>query len=116
MARKAVKRAPKPPAGTLPIPPASNVENVPSVYINSAEVLSMNQIDVRIAFNEIVVEGKDDIANVRRANIVMSVPHFIALAQMLAENVHKLASQHFVHPDNASPELRMAIEAGRKTS
>jgi hypothetical protein len=106
MAKKATAKSVTPPAPArknplavaagLILPPAQNVDSVPSVYINNMEMLSMNSIDVRIAFNEVVTEsgpsggGVPTLSRIRRASIVMSPQHFIAMLQMLNLNAQSL--------------------------
>ena len=66
-----------------PIPTVANAADVPSVYANIIEMLSLNHIDVRFAFDEVIVESGNKATNYRRANVVMSVPAFLTMVQIL---------------------------------
>ena len=78
----------------LDIPAPLNIQEVPSSYVNNVEVLGMNHVDVRIAFNEILVE-KGVVTEVkRRSNLVMSVPTFLNMVQILIANANSLKEAH----------------------
>ncbi len=70
-----------------PLPPATNPLNIGSVYVNNVQLASANIFDVRILFNEVVIEEGKRVTVERRANIVMSVSEFMALVQLLNANV-----------------------------
>ena|SRR5271156_4206253 len=65
---------------TLPAP--INPLNVLSTYANNMEI-SATVMDVRIAFNEVIVGPATSITVERRANIVMSHSHFDSLMTVL---------------------------------
>lgn len=71
-------------------PPVINSAEVPSVYVNSLELLSAGEFDVRIGFNEVSVErGADNnpvITSHRKANIVMATEHFFSMLTLLSLN------------------------------
>jgi hypothetical protein len=72
------------------IPPATNPNGVKSVYVNNMEFL-MNSLEARLNFNEII-PGAGPLTVERRASVVMSLPHFLAMAQVMhaqTENVTK---------------------------
>jgi hypothetical protein len=75
---KPSERAPK-------IPATINPDGVKPVYVNNME-LQMNALEARLSFNEII-PGPEGLTVERRASLVMSVGHFLALAQVLAKNV-----------------------------
>jgi hypothetical protein len=100
-------------APSLPIPSPSNASEVPSVYSNIVEVLSMNHIDIRIAFNEVTIEGGNNISTLRRANVVMSVPTFLTMVQILNANAKNLVASQNAQAEAAQAYLQAQIEAGR---
>ena len=83
------------------MPPAANAAEVPSLYVNNVEVLSISTIEVRLGFNKIAVEGKNGTTE-RKANIVMSVPHFIAMTNMFNASATSLTSDG--HGESAQME------------
>jgi len=87
------------------IPAASNALDVPSTYANSIELLSMNGIDVRIAFNEIVIETGNKIRAERRANIVMPTAAFNTMVQVLVINAANLAGAEQQQADHVQALL-----------
>lgn len=100
----------------IEIPRPSNGAEVPSTYVNNFEILSMNHIDVRIAFNEIVIEGADRLSSMRRANLVMPVPIFMALTALLSANARNLA---IVGPQQAHQEqsdIQALIDSGTRNA
>jgi hypothetical protein len=70
--------------GTVAMPTPSNISEVPSVYINNAQILAAGSFDVRLGLNEVSTEdGGKSITLLRKANVVMSVPHFLAMVKLL---------------------------------
>lgn len=67
------------------LPPATNPDNIKSVYVNNME-LFISPMDARLNFNEIISDGKS-IHMERRASVVMPIPHLQAIAQVLAKYV-----------------------------
>jgi hypothetical protein len=65
------------------VPLPTNASEVPSVYANIFEMLSMNHIDVRFGFDEVVLETGNKPTTFRRANVVMSVPAFLTMVQIV---------------------------------
>jgi len=105
-------KPPKPPEGMLAIPAASNALDVPSAYANSIELLSMNWIDVRIAFNEIIVETGNNVRVQRRANVVMPVAAFKTMVQVLIANAARLAASEQQQAEHAQALLQAHLEKG----
>lgn len=87
MASKSPKKA------NLPVPAPANVSEVPSVYVNNFEVLGLSPFDLRIAFNEMQSERDGTVKMVRKANLVMSVPHFVATVELLNTVLADLAKK-----------------------
>ena len=87
MASKSPKKA------NLPVPAPENVSEVPSVYVNNFEVLGLSPFDLRIAFNEMQSERDGTVKMVRKANLVMSVPHFVATVELLNTVLADLAKK-----------------------
>ncbi|HVW86310.1 MAG TPA: hypothetical protein VHB50_16600 [Bryobacteraceae bacterium] len=98
----------------LNIPPADNAGEVPSVYANTIEMLSMNHIDVRIAFNEVVVETGNAVRNVRRANVVMPVPSFLNLVQIVTANAERLMAASRQQAEQAQAVLTASLNPSQK--
>jgi hypothetical protein len=96
----------------LPVPVVSNAGEVPSVYSNFVEILSMNHLDVRLAFNEVAVETGNQVKSFRRANIVLSVPAFMHMLQILNVNAQVLAARVPQEAAAADASIRKDIEAG----
>jgi len=107
-------KLPKPPEGMLAIPAASNALDVPSVYANSVELLSMNWIDARIAFNEIVVETGNNVRVQRRANIVMPAAAFKTMVQVLMVNAARLAASEKQQAEHAQALIQAHLEVGNQ--
>jgi hypothetical protein len=68
------------------------------------DMLSMNHIDVRLAFNEVVIENGGVVRTVRRANVVISTAAFMTMVniinantQILAANMQQSATQAQTH-------------------
>ena len=93
---------------TLPAP--SHTLEVPGVYANTVEILSMNYIDVRIAFNEVVVETGNQLRVERRANVVMPVPAFMMIVQVLNANARVLAASQQKQAEQAQGLLQAKIQ------
>jgi hypothetical protein len=119
MATKAkAKSAPAPknpvavPASVV-LPPARNIDAVPSIYVNNVEMLSMNAIDVRIAFNEVTAEegsgGRPTLSRIRRVNIVMSAQHFLAMLQVMNLNAQTLVAGQQAEADLVQRQIAEAI-------
>ena len=73
------------------IPHTVGIENVGSVYCNNLEVLGGGLLDVRLAFNEILIERNPRrVAVIRRANVVMSYPHFKAMVEVLNNTLSQI--------------------------
>jgi len=98
----------------LVIPPADNAPEVPSVYANTIEILSMNYIDVRIAFNEVIIETGNRPIVKRRANIVMPTPAFMVALQAVNFNAQVLAASIQKQADQAQASLQAQIQAHEK--
>ena len=97
----------------LDIPAPLNIQEVPSNYVNNVEVLGMNHIDVRIAFNEILVE-KGAVTEVkRRSNLVMSVPTFLSMVQILMANANSLREAHQRSAESDKLHIEAQIEKGK---
>ena len=75
----------------------------------------MNHIDVRIAFNEMMVETGNKTTALRRANIVMPVPSFLAMVQILQLHAQKLMTSAPQVAEKAQAHLQAAIESAQKT-
>jgi hypothetical protein len=101
-------------ASELAIPAVANAAEVPSVYSNAIELLSGNHIDVRLAFNEVVIESGNRLTTVRRANVVMSVPAFMTMVQVLSANAQVLAAAIPQQQALAEAKVKAAIEAQAK--
>jgi hypothetical protein len=100
-------------SSNLDIPPASNAWEVPSVYANTFEILSMNHIDIRFGFNEVQLEtGGGEIKTVRRANIVMPIPAFMIMLQLLNVNAKRLMETGQQQAQEMQAHLRAIVEAG----
>jgi len=86
------KKDSAPKLAQLQIPQTVNIENVPSTYCNNLEVLAGGMLDVRIGFNEILVERGQPrrVAVIRRANIVMSYPHFKSMVELLNNTLKQI--------------------------
>ena len=68
----------------MTIPRPTNASEVPGVYANNVEI-SASAFDVRVFFNEVVVEN--GIASTyRRASVVMSIDHFVVMAMAFMAN------------------------------
>ena len=109
---KSAKRAAPGSHEPVSVPPASNASEVPSVYANTIEMLSMNHIDVRIAFNEVLFESGNKPMTLRRANVVMPVPAFMMMVQILSANAQNLIA---MGPQQAAMEqaaVRDLIQKG----
>jgi hypothetical protein len=79
-------------ARTTPaLPPATNPDNVKSVYSNNMEV-AIGTMDTRLTFNE-VVSDQGRITVERRAHVVMSNMHFQIMVKVLVEQLPKLKEQ-----------------------
>jgi len=102
----------KRPDGAIPLPPAENVADVPSTYANTIQVLSMNHIDVRLAFNEVVIEEGKKISVVRRANIVMPTPAFLMNVQLLVANAQNLVKNQNKQAEIMQSHLSAQIQDG----
>jgi hypothetical protein len=85
----------------------SNVENVPSIYVNNVEILAVNPIDVRIAFNEVLAERPNVFTPVRRVNLVMSTASFLALIPIL----NQVGGQIQQHQMRAFEQMRVSAQA-----
>jgi hypothetical protein len=75
-------------------------------------MLSMNHIDVRIAFNEVLFESGNKPMTLRRANVVMPVPAFMMMVQILSANAQNLIA---MGPQQAAMEqaaVRDLIQKG----
>src|SRR5580692_1991171 len=94
MAKKAIHKKPETQVALQPvdIPPPVNAGEIPGVYANMFEMLSMNNIDVRFAFNEVSFETGGAMRTLRRANIVMPTQAFLAMIQILNANTQVLLS------------------------
>ncbi len=93
MASKRKPESPQP--QNLPL--VENADAIPSVYSNSVEVLSMNLVDVRLAFNEVVIESGNRFRVLRRANVVLPKAAFTTMMRVLelnAKNLEAVASSH----------------------
>ena len=99
------------PEGAIVLPQPSNALDVPSVYSNVIEILSMNWIDVRIAFNEVVIETGNQVRVERRANVVMPVAAFMTMVQLLAANAQNLAASQQQQAEQAQALLQAKIQA-----
>jgi hypothetical protein len=55
--------------------------DVPSAYANNVEIMTAGSVDVRIAFNEILVD-RGGMTLARKANIVLSTPIFLEALQI----------------------------------
>lgn len=89
----------------------ANALSVPSVYANSIEILSMNHVDVRIAFDEICIETGNIGRVERRANIVMSVPAFMMAMSVLNINAKQLAEVQQAMQDRANDLVKQGVSA-----
>lgn len=67
------------------IPAAINPHGVKPVYVNNME-LQINALEARLMFNEIIPDGKGALTVERRASLVMSLAHYLALADVLQKN------------------------------
>ena len=94
----------------LVIPAAENVLEVPSIYANTIELLSMNHIDVRMAFNEVIIETGNRPTVKRRANIVMPMQAFMLMLQALNANAQVLAASQQKQVEQAHAALQAQIE------
>jgi hypothetical protein len=66
----------------------TNPLNVRSVYVNNLQVAG-SSMDMRLIFSEIILDhGKASVE--QRANIVMSIPHFIATVQLLNDQLGQM--------------------------
>jgi hypothetical protein len=72
-------------------PSPANAEGIPSVYTNNVQ-FSLSPIDVRLLFNEIIMDQGGPRAE-RRANVVMSIEHFKAFAEVINSGLRQ-ALQH----------------------
>src|SRR4051812_29576129 len=71
---------------------AENKDEVPSAYVNHIQVLTAGLIDVRLGFNEIIVDNGSPMRLLRRANIVVSTTTFLNLVSLLngvAKRIHE---------------------------
>ena len=71
----------------------------------------MNWIDVRIAFNEVVIETGNQVRVERRANVVMPVAAFMTMVQLLAANAQNLAASQQQQAEQAQALLQAKIQA-----
>jgi len=87
------------------MPAPSNIADVPSVYANNVQILGAGNFDVRIAFNEVSTEdGGKSVTVLRRANLVMSVPHFLAMVKLLNTQADAIiAAQELQPSETAQP-------------
>lgn len=92
-------------AGVAVMPIPSNIDQVPSVYVNNFQVLAAGNFDVRIAFSEISTEdGGKTMTALRKANLVMSTQHFIAMVNLLnAQASAIVAEQKTQNAEAAQP-------------
>lgn len=104
-AKKTTEKVMAPGAVPVEIPPAANAPEVPGVYSNMFEMLSMNHIDVRFAFNEVAFETGNAVKTLRRANIVMPTAAFLSMMQILNGNTQSLLST--AHQVQAQEQARM---------
>lgn len=77
------KRTQKMLAPKHPVLIAVNAAEVPSTYVNGVQVLGVSAFDVRLGFNEVLIEDGMKLTCMRRANVVMSPSHFEAMVQVL---------------------------------
>lgn len=101
--------APQADASQIVLPSATNATEVPSTYANTIEILSMNHIDVRIAFNEVIIETGNKPIVKRRANIVMPTHGFMMALQVLNFNTQNLAASMQKQMDQAQALLQAQI-------
>lgn len=101
--------APQADASQIVLPSATNATEVPSTYANTIEILSMNHIDVRIAFNEVIIETGNQPIVKRRANIVMPTHGFMMALQVLNFNTQNLAASMQKQVDRAQSLLQAQI-------
>jgi len=69
----------------------------------------MNHIDVRIAFNEVIIETGNQPIVKRRANIVMPTHGFMMALQVLNFNTQNLAASMQKQVDHAQALLQAQI-------
>ena len=104
------------PEGTVPLPLPSNVLEVPGVYANAFQVLSMNHIDVRIAFNEVIAEMGGELRVERRASVVMPTEAFLTMVQLLVANTQILVSSRQQQAEKVRAAIQAQIEANPANS
>jgi hypothetical protein len=73
------------------LPVATNPDGVKSVYCNNMEV-TISVFDARMMFNE-VLRDRSGFTVVRRADIVMSIPHLQAMMQAIQTQMATLKTQ-----------------------
>ena len=108
---KAAKKTVADQEETLPSP--FNETDVPSIYSNAFQLLSMNFIDVRIAFNEIIVDSGSKPRVQRRANIVMPVASFLTMVRMLSVNAQHLQADQERQSRAANAKIDALIESAQ---
>lgn len=114
MAKKALaKKAPKKVATYVDLEghAAQGHEIVPSAYVNQAEVLTAGPIDVRLAFNEILVDHHVAPKMVRRANLVMSQTTFLNLVQLLTTVAARMRNNASAATPKALLPTDLAVKA-----
>jgi hypothetical protein len=90
MAKRKAAATNKPVTPNLPAP--INPDGVQSVYCNNMEV-SISVFDARMTFNEIIIDHGGTLTVVRRANVVMSTPHFQAMIVAMQKQLEALKKQ-----------------------
>jgi hypothetical protein len=79
-------KSPKLPTNSPVLPSVTNPDGVKAVYINNMDVL-LNALEARLLFNEITADSAGALTIERRASIVMSLQHFLAMAQVLRDQM-----------------------------
>ena len=89
--------------GIKPLTAPTNPLGIKSIYANNVE-LNASNVDVRMMFNEIIVDHANAITVERRANVVMSMQHFFLFKQVLDQFAAKLADQMKAAADAAKAQ------------
>ncbi len=96
----------------MEIPAALNIADVPSVYSNGFELLSMNHIDIRLGFNEVLIDSGNQVKTLRRANVVMPIPAFMIMLQLLNANAKMLMEVGQQQAKEQQAQIESLIKAG----
>ena len=83
------RKSAKSPITALALPKATNPNGVKPIYINNMD-FTLSSLDAHLLFNEISPDGSGGLSVERRAIVVMTLPHLVAIAQVLQAHLPKV--------------------------